>query len=157
RVLQALMEKLQPEGRHVPIAPDHPLYARALDGVLCLRVPMERVDGKAKLGQNRSPAERAKILELLWRRGDANDLRAIDLVRAAATTSTGESEARSRETNSRLGGANSHAIVPPFLAAPPDVSLTVTPGGDADLRAAVEMLADAYWNAGSFTREEIAA
>ena len=134
RVLQALMEKLQPEGKHVPIAPDHPLYARALDGVLVLRVPLERVDGKAKLGQNRSPAERAKILELLWRRGDARDLRAIDLVRSAAPT-----------------------LEPPFLAAPPGVCLAVTPGGNDDERAVVELLDGTYWNAGSFTRDEIAA
>jgi ribosomal protein S18 acetylase RimI-like enzyme len=45
---------------------------------------------------------------------------------------------------------------PAFLAAPSGVSLVVTPGGDADASAVVDMLIDTYWNAGSFSRDEIA-
>ena len=70
-VLQALMEKLQPEGGHVPITATNPLYAKAVEGILILRVPLERLDGKAKLAQNRTPAERARLLAKLWERGQA--------------------------------------------------------------------------------------
>jgi ribosomal protein S18 acetylase RimI-like enzyme len=79
----ALMAKYQPEGRHVPIAADHPLYRRALDGVLVLRVALTRVDGKAKLAQNRGAEERARLLEGLWRRGEPGDVEALEAIRAA--------------------------------------------------------------------------
>jgi ribosomal protein S18 acetylase RimI-like enzyme len=83
RILQALMAKYQPEGGHVPITADHPLYRKAVAGVLVARVAIERIDGKAKLGQNRSRSELVRVLELLWQRGLPGDVRAIELVRAA--------------------------------------------------------------------------
>src|SRR5262245_54209146 len=83
RALAALMTRFQPEGGHVPIDPEHPLYRKAIEGLLIARVSLERLDGKSKLGQNRSPEEIARILELLWQRGAPGDVRAIDLVRAA--------------------------------------------------------------------------
>jgi nitroimidazol reductase NimA-like FMN-containing flavoprotein (pyridoxamine 5'-phosphate oxidase superfamily) len=83
RVLSALMAKFQPEGGHVPIDPSHPLYTKAIAGILVLRIPLERLDGKAKLAQNRSPAELGRILQKLWERGLPSDPRAIDLVRVA--------------------------------------------------------------------------
>jgi nitroimidazol reductase NimA-like FMN-containing flavoprotein (pyridoxamine 5'-phosphate oxidase superfamily) len=77
RALTALMERLQPEGGYRPLDPGDPLYGDALRGVLVLRVRPERVDGKAKLGQNRTPEDRRKILEGLRRRGAAGDEAAI--------------------------------------------------------------------------------
>lgn len=133
RVLSTLMTKFQPEGGHVPIEVDHPLYKRAIEGILVLAVRLERLDGKKKVGQNRSPEERARLIERLWERGDAGDLRAIELVRASAKTPT-----------------------PRFLAAPEGVTLTCQPHGDDDVRGAVAMLADAYWNAPSINAEELA-
>ena len=55
RALQALMEKLQPEGGFDPIAADNPRYQAALRGVAVLALSMESVTGKFKLGQNLSP------------------------------------------------------------------------------------------------------
>lgn len=83
RALQALMERFQPEGGHRPIRHDDALYAGEVKGVLVARVLPGHIDGKAKLAQNKSPAERRALLEALWRRGLPSDPRAIELVRAA--------------------------------------------------------------------------
>ena len=77
RALTALMERLQPEGGYRPIDPRDPLYAGELRGVLVLRVRPERVDGKAKLCQNRTPEQRRMIVEGLRRRAAPGDDAAI--------------------------------------------------------------------------------
>lgn len=78
RVLRALMTKHQPEGRHAPIRADDPLYTKALGGLLVAGVRVEQVACKAKLGQNRRPEERVRVVEQLWRRGAPGDARAVD-------------------------------------------------------------------------------
>lgn len=76
-VLQALMEKYQPEGRHVRVDASDPLYAKAVRGLLVARVRFDRLVAKAKLGQNRRPEERVRVIEQLWRRGAPGDARAV--------------------------------------------------------------------------------
>jgi ribosomal protein S18 acetylase RimI-like enzyme/nitroimidazol reductase NimA-like FMN-containing flavoprotein (pyridoxamine 5'-phosphate oxidase superfamily) len=130
-VLQALMEKLQPEGGHVPIDAGHPLYARAVAGILVLQVGLGQLDGKAKLAQNRTPAERARLLEKLWERGLPGDPAAVELLRAA----------------------NPGTPEPSFLAAPAGAALVCAPApGDAE--DAADLVVDAYWN-GDMTRAAI--
>lgn len=125
-MLAALMKKHQPEGGHVPIDAEHPLYKKAVAGVLVLGVSLERLDGKAKLGQNRTPAEIGRLLELLWMRGAPGDAAAIELVRAA----------------------NPSAVVPSFLAAPADTTL-VCALGEADADEATALLVGTYWCEGT--------
>jgi GNAT superfamily N-acetyltransferase/nitroimidazol reductase NimA-like FMN-containing flavoprotein (pyridoxamine 5'-phosphate oxidase superfamily) len=120
RALQALMEKYQPEGGHVPISAEHPLYKKAVEGIGVMGVTLERVDGKSKLAQNRKTEEVGHLLEQLWRRGD--DPRSIDLIRAANPAAT-----------------------PSFLACPSGARLLCAPT-NAD--QVVTLLRDAYWNAG---------
>ena len=122
-VLAALMKKLQPEGGYAPIDARHPLYQKAVAGILVLRVPLERLDGKAKLAQQRTPIERCRLLEKLWERGLPGDAAAIELVRAASPDTP----------------------VPPFLAAPAGVTLTCALG-PRDAEVAADMVLDAYWN-----------
>ncbi|HVV82654.1 MAG TPA: GNAT family N-acetyltransferase [Kofleriaceae bacterium] len=123
RVLQALMEKLQPEGGHVPITAGDPRYRPAVHGLLVCAVRPERIAGKAKLAQNRSPQQVSDLLASLWRRGADGDPRALELVRAA----------------------NPDAPVPAFLAAPPGATLHAwLPPSAADEAAA--LLAGSYWN-----------
>lgn len=128
RVLQALMAKFQPEGRHVPITADDPLYRAAVRGLLIARVSLERLDGKSKLGQNRTPEELARILALLWQRGRPGDDVAIERVRAA----------------------NPAVPTAPFLRGPPGARLHSALAPDAPDRAseAARLLAGAYWNEG---------
>jgi nitroimidazol reductase NimA-like FMN-containing flavoprotein (pyridoxamine 5'-phosphate oxidase superfamily)/ribosomal protein S18 acetylase RimI-like enzyme len=77
RVLSALMAKYQPEGGHEPLSADHPLYAKAIAGLLVAQIPIQRLTCKAKLGQNRRPEERVRVLEQLWNRGAPGDVEAI--------------------------------------------------------------------------------
>jgi nitroimidazol reductase NimA-like FMN-containing flavoprotein (pyridoxamine 5'-phosphate oxidase superfamily)/GNAT superfamily N-acetyltransferase len=130
-VLQAFMEKYQPEGRHAPVTAS-PLYAQDLDGTLVLRVPLARVDGKDKVGQNRTPEELTRILERLWERGAPLDAAAIDAIR----------------------DANPALEDPPFLATAQGVRLRCAMGADAEADV-VELLEGAPWLAG-VPREAIA-
>lgn len=82
-VLEALMGRFQPEGRYEPIDPESPLYANAVRSIGVFRVRPTRLDGKAKLAQNRTPAERARVVAQLWRRGDPGDDLAIEAIREA--------------------------------------------------------------------------
>jgi ribosomal protein S18 acetylase RimI-like enzyme/nitroimidazol reductase NimA-like FMN-containing flavoprotein (pyridoxamine 5'-phosphate oxidase superfamily) len=133
RALEALLGRHQPEGGYVPLDADGPLYRKALASLLVVRLRATRLDGKAKLCQNRSPADRRRVLEGLWRRGAAGDLRAIELVRAACPDTP----------------------LPAFLEAPSDATLLVDPG-PREAAACAELLADAYWN-DRFSKEELRA
>jgi len=123
-VLQRLMEKLQPEGGHLPIAADDPVYGQELKALLIFRLRPERIDGKAKLAQNRSAEERLQICERLWARGLPGDARAIELILEA-------SPATPR---------------PAFLSAPAGVRLhcALKP---SDVPQALGLIASQYWNA----------
>jgi nitroimidazol reductase NimA-like FMN-containing flavoprotein (pyridoxamine 5'-phosphate oxidase superfamily)/ribosomal protein S18 acetylase RimI-like enzyme len=122
RVLGALMERWQPEGRYEPIAADHAHYRGQLQGTLVLRVGLDEVDGKDKLLQNRKPEEVTRVMEGLWERGEPGDPSAIEAIREA----------------------NPGAPVPAFLAAPDGLSLSVTLGAE-DAEAARRLLAGEYW------------
>jgi ribosomal protein S18 acetylase RimI-like enzyme/nitroimidazol reductase NimA-like FMN-containing flavoprotein (pyridoxamine 5'-phosphate oxidase superfamily) len=125
QALQALMEKFQPEGRHVPITADDPLYKAAVKGILILGVRLDRVDGKSKLAQNKSAAERATLVQRLWERGRPGDPRAVQLILAA----------------------NPDTPPPAFLSAPAGVTLSCAVGPDRAAEVA-RLLADTYWNVG---------
>jgi nitroimidazol reductase NimA-like FMN-containing flavoprotein (pyridoxamine 5'-phosphate oxidase superfamily)/GNAT superfamily N-acetyltransferase len=124
-MLAALMAKHQPEGGHAPIDAESALYRKAIAGVLVLAVPLDSVDGKAKLGQNRTPEEITRILGLLWARGAPGDAAAIELIRA-----------KNRGAPARV-----------FLDAPVGATLACAMG-EADAEEAAEMLVGAYWNVG---------
>jgi nitroimidazol reductase NimA-like FMN-containing flavoprotein (pyridoxamine 5'-phosphate oxidase superfamily)/ribosomal protein S18 acetylase RimI-like enzyme len=134
RALAALLAKHQPEGGFVPMAHDHPLYAKVIEGLLVLSVSLEKLDGKAKLAQNRTPNEQRKILEGLWRRGNFGDVAAIDAIVAA----------------------NPHTPLPSFLCAPEGLRLSCAPNTQNDADSCAALLEDTYWN-DRFTCEEIAS
>ncbi len=121
RILQRLMEKLQPEGGYLPISrPDgsyDPLYKPSVRGLLVAGVRLAEVAGKAKLAQNRSPSELGELFTSLWQRGAAGDLRALELLRAA----------------------NPKAILPDFLRGPDGLSLHVHLEGLADAERAAAL------------------
>jgi nitroimidazol reductase NimA-like FMN-containing flavoprotein (pyridoxamine 5'-phosphate oxidase superfamily)/N-acetylglutamate synthase-like GNAT family acetyltransferase len=126
-VLAALMAKYQPEGGHVPLSATHPLYSKAIAGLMIMAVSLESVDGKAKLGQNRTPVERRRMLEKMWERGLPSDPAAVeDVLRANPDTPR-----------------------PAFLTPPKGsgaTSLVCAPAEAGDLDRAADLLADAYWN-----------
>ena len=130
RALQGLMEKLQPEGWHVPITEHEAMYGPQLRGLLVAGVALERLEGKAKLAQNRSAADRTRLIEFLWQRGAPGDVRCLELL---------------REAN---GG-----VPAPFLAAPEGFELHgwLPP---SRVEEAVELVAGLYWN-DLFSKEEL--
>jgi len=80
---ERLMARYQPEGGFRAIDPNDPLYRGALRQLAAVRLTVERVRTKFKLGQNRPPETRRNIIQLLRERGRPNDARA-----AAALEST---------------------------------------------------------------------
>jgi nitroimidazol reductase NimA-like FMN-containing flavoprotein (pyridoxamine 5'-phosphate oxidase superfamily)/N-acetylglutamate synthase-like GNAT family acetyltransferase len=131
-MLSLLMQKYQPEGGYQPLSADSPLYANVIRGVLVLGARLERITGKAKLGQNRKPEEILKVVEGLWKRGAPGDPRAIE----------------------RVLRANPHVELPRFLRGPAGTTLACALF-PSDLENAVSLLQDEYWNVG-VPREVIA-
>lgn len=120
--LEALMQKLQPEGGYVPITAESPLYTKALAGIDVVRLVPDVIQGKKKLGQNRTPAERARLYAGLLGRGAPGDYAAIEAVLAA----------------------NPGDIRPPALVARDGTPL-LADLDEARLREAVGLLEGAYW------------
>lgn len=83
KALQALMEKLQPQGGYDPIAADNPRYQAALRGVAVLALSMETVTGKFKLGQNLGDTTAERIMEQLEQRDDPQDRRTVTAMQQA--------------------------------------------------------------------------
>lgn len=130
--LQRIMRRYQPEGGHVPISFDTPMYQNAVRGVMVLGVRIERITGKAKLGQNKKPTEAATIMDRLWQRGAPGDTRAISLMFQHHPL-----EARP----DRFRGPAGTWLEPEL--------------GPADAGAAVALLEDQYWTKGE-SREVLA-
>ncbi len=123
RVLQALMDRLQAEGGHVPITAKHELYRKAIAGLEVLALPLDHVEGRAKLGQGRSNAQVRRALEFLWRRGNLG----VDVAIA------------------RILAARPELEVPEFLRGPEGVQLSCRPH-DSEVPAAVALVESEYWN-----------
>ncbi len=131
RALSALMDKHQPQGGFVPIAHDHALYAKAIASLLVVSVSLEKMDGKGKLAQNRTPDEQRKIVLGLWRRGERGDAKAaFDVARA-----------------------NPEMPLPDFMRVPCGLRVDVA-SSQRDAEACADLLRETYWN-DRFSREEI--
>lgn len=73
-VLNALMEKYQPEGRFRRVTPDDPLYIKVLAATGVFALQAEEMTGKFKLAQNKPAEARKKIAGWLPSRGLPQDL-----------------------------------------------------------------------------------
>ena len=121
-VLRALMEKLQPEGGYVPLDPKNPLYTKAIESIAVVKLTITKVTGKAKLGQNRTPEERQRLLHGFLARGHVGDLAAIEAVVSA----------------------NPKDPLPEFLRATEGFRL-VAHLSETQIEEAAVLLANAYW------------
>jgi nitroimidazol reductase NimA-like FMN-containing flavoprotein (pyridoxamine 5'-phosphate oxidase superfamily) len=122
RALQALMQKLQPEGGYMPITASSPLYTKALAGIDVVRLVPDVIQGKKKLGQNRTPTERARLYAGLLGRGERGDYAAVEAIL----------------------GANPDDTRPPALLAEDGTPL-IADLDEARIHEAAALLAGAYW------------
>ena len=121
-VVEALMQKYQPEGKYEPLSPTSPLYKKALKGLLVYGVRVEAISGKVQSGQRRKGEELTRILEGLWKRGGAQDLEAIDSIVAS----------RPDASFSKLQGPGNTVLRCRF--------------GNAEQPDVVDLLRGTYWN-----------
>jgi len=75
---ERLLARYQPEGGFKPVAPEDPIYRGAIAQIAAVALTVTGVRAKFKLGQNRSPSVRAKLVGELRARGRRNDARAAD-------------------------------------------------------------------------------
>jgi uncharacterized protein len=81
-VLQAMMERYQPEGGHAVIDSTTELYRKQVLATRVIGLPLTNMVTKRSMGQDR-PSERVhKVVTGLWRRGQGRDLAAIDPILA---------------------------------------------------------------------------
>jgi predicted FMN-binding regulatory protein PaiB len=73
-----LLAKYQPEGGFRPLSVADPLYSHALGQLAAVTLDITARRTKFKLGQNRPPAARRRVIEKLRERGHVNDGRAAD-------------------------------------------------------------------------------
>jgi N-acetylglutamate synthase-like GNAT family acetyltransferase/nitroimidazol reductase NimA-like FMN-containing flavoprotein (pyridoxamine 5'-phosphate oxidase superfamily) len=127
-IMEALMQRFQPEGGYVPL--DDVRYRKVLAGLMVAELRPVRLSAKRKLGQHRSKRQIETVLEGLWRRGACTDLRAIELIRAA------------------------HPAQPVFREGPEQSVLHVLPS-EADAREVAALLEGEYWT-GGLTLDQLA-
>ena len=82
KTLQALMDKMQPEGHFVPFAQDLELYKKNIKSTRVFGLKLEEISGKASIGQDKPPEFTQKIVRGLFERGKAGDLAAIEIILA---------------------------------------------------------------------------
>ena len=76
-----LLARYQPQGGFRPVAADERLYRGAIASIVAIQLTVRDRRVKFKLGQNRSPEVRAKVVEELRKRGRPNDARAAEALR----------------------------------------------------------------------------
>ncbi|MBL8681925.1 MAG: GNAT family N-acetyltransferase [Myxococcales bacterium] len=132
RALQGLMEKFQPEGGHAPITHTDERYRKPVASIAIWALPLAVLDGKWKLGQNRTAQYIETIVAKLWERGAPGDARALELVLRA----------------------NPAVDRPSFLRGPDGVTLHVY-AEPSELDEALPLLRDEYWNKSRFDDDAI--
>jgi len=73
-----LLARYQPQGGFRPVTADEPLYRGAIASIVAIRLAIRDRRVKFKLGQNRPPDVRARVVAELRKRGRANDVRAAE-------------------------------------------------------------------------------
>jgi len=71
--LQAIMEKLQPEGGYRPITAGDRFYRKSMDTTAVVALPITEMTAKFKFGQNLPKRKRALVADQLIERGAGRD------------------------------------------------------------------------------------
>lgn len=80
--LQSLMEKLQPEGKHIPIDAIRPMYRGALKATAVMALSIDRVAGKVHMGQKAAGKKRSGIEQGLTDRDRGVDRKTVERMNA---------------------------------------------------------------------------
>ncbi|MBI2420149.1 MAG: pyridoxamine 5'-phosphate oxidase family protein [Ignavibacteriales bacterium] len=81
KVLQALMEKYQPEGNYKPITAEESLYKKALEEVAIYKITPGTIDMKFKFGQQYSETKKLSLIEKLEARNIGIDAETAQEIR----------------------------------------------------------------------------
>lgn len=79
-VLNALMQKLQPEGGYENIEPSNPMYKKAVENIAIGRLHPSSISCKLKAGQNLNEERKALLIEKLNERGEPLDLLSVQWI-----------------------------------------------------------------------------
>jgi GNAT superfamily N-acetyltransferase/nitroimidazol reductase NimA-like FMN-containing flavoprotein (pyridoxamine 5'-phosphate oxidase superfamily) len=123
-VLQALMERFQPQGGYRPITADDPMYRASVAGLTVLRLRPDRVVAKVAAAAGKRPSHRHRMVDQLWARGLPADAAAAQAVVDADPSDDG----------------------PAWLTGPHGTRLVLA-ADERHVAGAVALLRDQYWNA----------
>ena len=79
--LNALMQKLQPEGHNETISETNPIYTKMLEATAVFYLKAKQTSFKLKMGQNLNKERKIGLIEELEKRGSALDIETVRLIR----------------------------------------------------------------------------
>ena len=79
--LNALMQKLQPEGHYETISETNPIYTKMLEATAVFYLKAKQTSFKLKMGQNLNKERKIGLIEELEKRGSALDIETVRLIR----------------------------------------------------------------------------
>ncbi len=85
KVLEALMQKLQPEGKYIPLRDE--IYAKELKATAVVKIVIDELTCKFKFGQHLKEKRFDMIVKHLEARGNPIDLETIELMKEMKGTS----------------------------------------------------------------------
>ena len=94
-----LLARYQPEGGFRPLDPADPLYRGAMAQLAAVGLEITRCRAKFKLGQNRPPDARRRVIAELRKRGRANDLRAAEALEWTLDNTPRDADGQGGRTN----------------------------------------------------------
>lgn len=80
-ILNALMQKLQPEGGYDVIEATNPMYKKAIENIGICALHPQSISFKLKAGQNLTDERRNLLIEKLTERGEPLDLLSVKLIK----------------------------------------------------------------------------
>lgn len=84
QALEALMQKLQKEGKYIPLS--HKMYEKAINATCIFKLIPQTTTGKFKLGQNFTQERYERIKAHLIQRGEPKDLHTLAMIEETRTS-----------------------------------------------------------------------
>jgi nitroimidazol reductase NimA-like FMN-containing flavoprotein (pyridoxamine 5'-phosphate oxidase superfamily) len=78
QALEALMQKLQKEGKYIPLS--HKMYEKAINATCIFKLIPSRTTGKVKLGQHFTQERYENVKKHLLQRGQTKDLNTLAMI-----------------------------------------------------------------------------